>query len=102
VIETWKIKTSTFTVNDIGDPEPVIVSIDCKQVMIGEDPSVSGWPTTDYQVKGIEASSDWIQCAAGTKFIFQSTVNAPPFSANQVVGYVQTISGSTTFLKAEQ
>jgi hypothetical protein len=46
------MRTSLFTVNDIGDPEPVIATVACNRIIIGEDASVSGWPLSDYEVKG--------------------------------------------------
>lgn len=99
--DTWLFHTDTFSVNNLADPEPITVATECRHVIIGEDPSVTNWPTTDYQIKGA-SSNNFVQCAAGTKFEFHSTVNEPPFRAGQVIGYVQTVSGSTTFMKVEQ
>jgi len=96
-----RMKTTTFTVNAIGDPEPVITSVDCTRVEIGEDGSVPNWPTTDYEVKGTELLSDWIVCPAGTKFEFLRRANQPGFRAGSIVGYVQTAAGATTFQQIE-
>ena len=101
-LDDWSCKTSTFTVNDVGDPEPVIATIDCREIVIGEDPSVSGWPTIGYKVTGTLAGSTAIEKAPGVTFKFISTVNHPPFKTGDIVGYVETLSGSTTFFKAEQ
>lgn len=96
------MKTSTFTVNNVGDPEPVIATIDCREITIGEDPSVADWPTTDYEVKGTVQDSSFVRRPAGTTFQFLKANGLASFGKGQIVGYVQTVTGSTTFQMREQ
>jgi hypothetical protein len=92
--------TSTMTVNNVGDPEPVIAHIECRSITVKEDPSVSGWPTVDYKVTGAVAGSTPIQCPAGTEYTFEATY-MQCFAPGEIVGYVETVSGSTTFQQRE-
>jgi len=102
VLDSYRCKTSTFTVNAVGDPEPVIATIPCKQISVVEDQSVTDWPTLDYRVKGTEVGSVMVQKPAGTVFTFLCAANEPYFQIGQIVGYIETVSGSTTFQKVEQ
>ena len=96
------MKTSTFTVNNVLDPEPVIVTSMCRSVTIGEDPGVAGWPNSDYRVKGTAADSALTTQPAGTRFTFERRTGQPAYSPGQIIGYVETVTGSTTFLQVEQ
>ena len=95
------MKTSQFTVNNVGNPEPVICTLGCRTITIGEDPGVAGWPTTDFKVKGSAPGSVAIQRPAGTSYQFQRISGQAAFSPGETVGYVETVTGSTTFFQAE-
>jgi len=92
--------TTTFTVNAIGDPEPVIAHTDCIEIIIKEDPTVAGWPTLDYLVTGSVPGSSAIGCPAGTEYAFRASWQQH-FAAGEIVGHVATVSGSTTFQQKE-
>lgn len=96
------MRTSQFTVNDIGDPEPIIVRSVCRHVLVGEDSSVANWPTSDYRIKGVDPSSVMVQRPAGVLTEFSRRSNQSAFSPGDIVGYVEMVSGSTTFLIIEQ
>ena len=105
------MKISKFTVNNLGDPEPVIAQSYCRRITIGEDPSVDSWPTTDYEVTDNQPGSPFARRAAGTSFVFIGGWARPSGNLNvleqliepgQVIGYVQTITGSTTFYQVEE
>lgn len=100
------MKTSLLTVSDEGDPNPVIATIGTRKITIGEDASIEGWPTTDYLVKGADPGSAFMRKAAGTTFSFEFPINRwsqerPGFRPGEIVGYVQTVTGSTTFYQIE-
>lgn len=95
------MKTSQFTVNSVGNPEPVICTLGCRTIVIGEDPSVAGWPTTDFRIKGAVPGSSFIQRPAGTMYQFQRISGQAAFSPGDIVGYVDVVTGSTTFFQAE-
>jgi hypothetical protein len=92
--------TTTYTVNDVGDPEPVIANIECSEIKIREDPSVDGWPTADYKVTGTAPGSTPISCPMGTEHLFPAGPGQH-FVPGDIVGYVETTSGSTTFQQLE-
>jgi len=92
--------TTTFTVNASGDPEPVIAHTECTEIIVKEDPSVSGWPTVDYNVLGSVSGSTRIRCAAGTEHRFPASWQQA-FKPGDIVGYVETVTGSTTFQQKE-
>lgn len=96
------MRTSQFTVNDIGDPEPIIVHTVCRHVLVGEDSSVANWPTTDYRIKGTDNNSAMVQRPAGVLTEFSRQSNQSAYSPGDIIGYVETVSGSTTFLIIEQ
>jgi len=97
------MKTSTFTVNNIGDPEAVVATVRCRTITIYEDPSVVGWPTTNYLITGNELGSVAISKPAGTQYTFPSHLLAGErIAIGVIVGYVQTETGSTTFIKVEE
>ena len=96
------MKTSTFTVNNIGSPEAVVATCACRTVTIGEDPSVTGWPTTDFLITGNESGSGAIQRPAGTQWTFEDPLLRRGFKPGDIVGYVETVTGSTTFIQVEQ
>ena len=94
--------TKTFSVTNAAYVAITAV-IDTHMITVQEDKSVSGWPTTDYTIKKPTAAATAIQRPAGSKCVFQkstkvSTGNFPyAFKAGEVVGYIQTVTGTTTF-----
>jgi hypothetical protein len=96
------MKTSTFTVNNIGSPEAVVCTVACRLITIGEDPRVPDWPTTDFRITGKDPGSVGIQRPSGTTFTFERTSRQSAFAPGEIVGYVETVTGSTIFLKSEQ
>lgn len=96
------MKTTTFTVNNIGDMEAVRPTINCRRVIIGESPAVDGWPTTDYLVKGTAPDSVAVRRPLGTLFEFIRDPQQSGFQAGEIIGYVETVEGTTTFFQMEQ
>lgn len=91
--------TELFTVNNVGDPEAVVVKEYCARVVIGESPAVVGWPTTDYVVRKQSATSDPRRIFAGTFYTFENPRGF--WRPGDVCGYVETVSGTTTFIRDE-
>lgn len=97
-------KTSTFTVNNTGDPEAVIATIQCREIRIMEDPAVAGWPTTDFLIYNPTIGATPARRLVGTSYVFvQSHDRGQPrlFNPNETVGFVATVTGSTTFQMIE-
>ena len=94
-------KTSTFSVNNTGDPEAVTVSVVCRKVGVGEDPSVASWPTTDFKVYRPNKTDTPRQIPAGVSYIFQKP-DGSFYQPGDIAGYVATASGTTTFFQDEE
>ena len=90
--------TTLFTVTNSGPREAVVAATFCNKITIREDPSVANWPTTDFQVSNTPTGSQVAQRPSGTEFQFKQKLYSP----GQVVGYVETITGSTTFQQIEE
>jgi hypothetical protein len=96
------MRTTTFTVNNVSDPEPIIVGSFCREVRIQEDPGIgSTWPTTDYNVYGTGDVSTAVRKIAGTTFTITRVPLQGCFAPGEIVGYIETVAGSTTFLQIE-
>ena len=95
-------KTRTFTVNNAGDPEPVTAQVPCRRITIGEDPSVAAWPTTAFKVRAPSMTDQARQKDAGQEYVFEAIGGNRNFLAGQIVGYVETVAGSTTFFQFEE
>jgi hypothetical protein len=75
-------------------------TVPAKRIRIKEDPSVSNWPTTDYLIKGDSPSSAEIRVPAGSGFaILDSHVVC---NVGQTVGYIKSVTGTTTFQMIEE
>jgi hypothetical protein len=85
--------TSQITVNASGDTA-IVCNDACKIVILSEDPGVASWPTTDFLVKK-GGSSQYIRVPRGQTYTFQSGPSF--FSAGQTIGFLKTVSGTTTF-----
>jgi hypothetical protein len=91
--------TSLITVSSAGFTRLVTVS-DCQKVTIGEDPSISGWPTTDYLIARPLITSQPRRVTGGNVYPF-----TPPygmFKPGQTIGFVKATTGTTTFFQDEQ
>lgn len=92
------MKTITFSVDAIGDPEPITVQTVCHQIVIFEDALAS---TTNYKVRKPSKTDAPVTKAAGTSTLF----TAPPgsfFLPGQILGYVETPTGSMTMAQIEE
>ena len=96
------MKSRVITSNNIGKPEPIVVSIQCRSVTVCEDPTVKGFPTTALRVKGIDSGSEYVGIAPGVSFVFKRSDAQPGFTRGEIVGFVETVQGSTTIQIVEQ
>ncbi len=93
------IRTSTFSADNIGEPEPVIADVACWKITINEVGA-----TTDYRVYGVIRGKNPTQRdtvgvirSAGIETIFEA--RGVPFEKGEVVGWVETLIGVETFQK---
>jgi hypothetical protein len=96
-------KTYTMTVNNAGDPEPVIIQSRAigepwpKKVIILEDPTAAGWPTTAVNMRAPLSTDVAIPYGAGEPIVLE-TDSRPGyvFAPGQTIAHLATVSGSIT------
>jgi hypothetical protein len=86
------VETFTFTVDAVGNPEPVVVPTSCRVVEVREQ----GDPTTDYFVRAPAITNPQHRRFAGAATIFRAT-GKRTFQPNETIGHLETITGSVTF-----
>ncbi len=90
-------RTSTFSVDNVGNPEPVTAQGPCRKIIVREQGAAG---TTDYFVRQPTNTSAQVRKVAGESTLFEA---APGnlFQTGQIVGYVETVTGSVTFSQEE-
>jgi hypothetical protein len=88
-------RTKTFTVDAAGNPEPITVQSYCMKVVIYEDAQAG---TTDYILHVPAMASSGVTKPAGSKAEISRGERYVP---GDIVGYVETVSGSVTFAQEE-
>lgn len=91
-------KTSTYTLTTT--PKAVTATFDCTEITVGEDDSVAGWPTVNFQVRKPDSADQPIEKTAGKTYTF-TRGPGKLFSRGDVAGYISTKSGSSTFFQDE-
>ncbi len=89
------IRTSIFTVDNIGNPEPVTADGPCQKITIREQAAAG---TQNYSVYAPLMTSDPFTRVAGESHVF----TAPKYNMFQdgvIVAYVATTTSSVTFSK---
>jgi hypothetical protein len=78
-------------------PVAIVALIDCTQILIYEDPSVAGWPTTAFWIMRPRSNSTSVTKFAGAVAAMQAPLGTK-FTAGETVGWIQLPAvGSTTF-----
>jgi hypothetical protein len=90
-------KSHSFTVDAVGDDEPVIAQSPCFRITIFEDAQAG---TANYTVRKPDPGSTAITIPAGAKHVFER-LHGSAFSKGQIVGYVAAASGSFTMAQVE-
>ncbi len=88
-------KTSTFTTDNVGNPESVAADIPCRRITIREQGAAG---TTDYFVRAPSSTDGQFRKVAGESTIFEAQGNNL-FQTGDVVGYTETVTGSITMSK---
>lgn len=89
--------TKTMTVTTVE--QDVVAGSYTKKLTISEDPSVAGWPTTDFLIKKPSSSNTAIRRPTGTSYTFEGN-----YHPGQVLGTVALIAAAaaTTFQQDEE
>ncbi len=85
-------KTTTYTTDNVGNPEPVQVPMACRRVTIREQGAAG---TTDYFVRAPSSTDSQFRKVAGEATVFEAQGNNL-FQANDIVGYTETVTVSIT------
>ena len=87
--------TRLVTVTSIAATE-LRASTYCHYVQVGEDGSVVNGPTVDFTIRKMSTAADPLTLIAGTKYMFQPL---PPhtYLPNELLGYIECVSGTSTF-----
>ena len=93
-------KTKTITVSNIA-PTAVIAETETRDITVGEDPSVVGWPTQDFKVIKPEGTDLPRQIPIGGTYTFRRD-RTNVYRIGEIAGYIQATTGSTTFFQDER
>jgi len=92
--------TTLITVSDT-QYTAVIARSCCHDVIVGEDPSVVNWPTTNFYVAKPEPTNSPRQIPVGQSYAFSHKFDRKPYSPGDIAGYIKCVSGTTTFFQDE-
>lgn len=91
------MQTKTFTVDAVGDPEPILVSTVCHAVDVFENGAEG---TQDFLIYGCKSDTP-VRYPAGSRKRFQKA-SCCFFMPGDVVAYVAAVSGVMTFAQEEE
>ena len=100
-----RIKAYQFAVNNVGDREAIIVANpNCYLVEIKELPSIS--PKQLFRISDVPTGGEYAEVNAGTPHFFSAPTYRYPgggsfFEVGEIVGYVESATGATTFQRLE-
>lgn len=90
-------RTKTFTVDNAGNPEPIIVQSYCRKVTVYENNQAG---TTDYILHIPQMASVGVTKPAGSKAEIEPESELR-YSPGQTIGYIETVTGSVSFAQEE-
>ena len=89
--------TSQISVSSVASTAVTAQSY-CAQIRVTENRGVAGWPTSDFLVRKNSSGATPVRIQAGAQYIFiASTDESSTFRPGNVAGYIEMVSGSTTF-----
>lgn len=91
--------TLKFTVNNVGNDEVIVAQTVCRRITFGEDEGVTNFATVDWLWKA-PTSTDYVQRTKGSRMLFEPSPRIF-FHPGDIVAYVKTVSGSSTFSQEE-
>lgn len=88
--------TYVFTVDAVGQDEPVIAQSDCMEIQVVED---AGGATANYTVRRPFRTSPAVTVLGGVPYTFKN--GGSGFTKGSIAGYVALLSGSASFAQME-
>jgi hypothetical protein len=92
--------TFLFTVDAIGSPEAVVAQSWCRKIMLREN-NQDAATLLPFQIRIPDATSPAVRCVAGATLIIKAVEGKRPFFQGDIVGYIETLSGSAVFAQTE-
>jgi len=86
-----------FTVDAIGNPEPITVEKDCREVKIREQGGAGNTVFTIYDVGDPTGVGESVVYPAGAERVFKRGQGYADFRDGEVIGYIAVASGTATF-----
>lgn len=86
---------------------PITATVYGNTIQVSEDVSVTNYPSTEFVIfkvnpLGGAPSTQGRQVSAGSQYDFTKGLTvAQPFHPRDIVGYIQTITGTTSFIVDE-
>lgn len=87
--------TKQLSVNS-ATPTAITAQSVCASIRVMENRGVAGWPTSDLLVLKPSNVSQPVRIPGGSSYTFAGTTPNFFFFVGQIVGYVQTVAGTTT------
>lgn len=98
----FKINTYTFTADDIGSPEPITVTTECRKVTV-QPSGGEGMFGYNFRAPLIGSTANLVGPGEATVF-FAKDADVKSFPAGSVIGYIDVVSGggTVTFIRREE
>jgi hypothetical protein len=95
---------STHLITISGVATPITAFAPCSGIILREDPSVAGWPTTALLLSQPLADSQAVRFNPGEpiEFHIPRGERGYRFHAGEVVGYIKTQTGASTTLSQRE
>ena len=91
------MQTDTFTVDAVGDPDPITVIADCRKVTIRQQGGLGATAYTIYSADDSTGAGNGVNYPGGFDKVFQRLRGQGDFRDGEVIGYIEIASGKATF-----
>ncbi|MGH8865357.1 MAG: hypothetical protein ACREVZ_12050 [Burkholderiales bacterium] len=95
--------TFTFTADNIGAPEPIVVQTVCKRVTVRQQSVADGTVSQMYRIRAPLATSPAVLKAVGepTEFLADGDPPQRGFPVGATIAFIETLTGAETFVQQE-
>ncbi len=95
--------TFTFTADNLGAPEPIVVQTASKRIVIRQQGVADGTVSQMYRIRAPLATSPAVLKAAGEPSEFLSDGEPPSrcFIPGGIIAYIETLTAPETFVQQE-
>lgn len=95
--------TFTFTADNVGNPEPIVVQTVCKRIVVRQQGVADGTVAQMYRIRAPLISSPAVLKAAGepTEFLADGEPPSRGFPQGATIAFIETLTTSETFVQQE-